>query len=89
MDCLADVWSHLGVIGIIIIPVILIVCLRLFDAVTDGISMRYVVGMAVYYAVVFSNTTWSTVLLTHGFLIMCLAFFVFPRSDEAKREGKL
>ena len=86
---LADVWSHLGVIGIIIIPVILIVCLRLFDAVTDGISMRYVVGMAVYYAVVFSNTTWSTVLLTHGFLIMCLAFFVFPRSDEAKREGKL
>lgn len=76
---LADVWSNLDIIGILVMPFILIVCFRLFDMASDGIASRYVIGLAVYYAVVFSNGTWSTVLLTHGFLIMCFVYFMFPR----------
>ena len=85
---LADVWSHLGVIGIIIMPIILIVCFRLFDMATSGLPGRYFVGFAVYYAVSYSNTTWSTILLTHGYLIMCIVFFLFPRNNMQESEAK-
>lgn len=76
---LADIWSNTGIIGIFVMPFILIVCFRFFDMAADGINSRYVVGLTVYYAVVFSNGTWSTVLLTHGFLIMCFVYFMFSR----------
>ena len=76
---LADVWANLGIIGILVMPFILIVCFRLLDLATDGLSGRYVIGMAVYVAVLFLNSTWSTVLLTHGFLIICMVYFIFPR----------
>ena len=86
MNCnnglLADIWSNLGIVGIFIMPFVLIVCLRLFDMAVEGVETRYVIGLAAYYAVTFSNSTWSTVLLTHGFLIMCVGFFMFPRNRD-------
>lgn len=84
---LADVWAHLGIIGILVLPIILIVCFKLFDLVTDKLDMKYFIGLAAYYSVIFTNTTWSTALLTHGFLIMCIIFFMFPQnkvSDKVK-----
>ena len=81
---LSDVWSHLGIIGIIIMPIILVICFRLFDMASSGLSTRYIVGLAAYYAVSFCNSTWSTVLLTHGYLIMCIGFFIFPRCNLKK-----
>lgn len=78
---LADVWAHLGIIGIIVMPVIIVVCFRLLDLASNGLDMRYLVGLGVYYAVSFSNSTWSTVLLTHGFLIVCLFFLLFLGED--------
>lgn len=85
---LADVWSNLGMVGIIVMPVILVVCFRLFDLVSDKIDTRCFIGLSIYYAVMFCNTTWSTVLLTHGFLIMCVLFFLFPKEQEGKCEKK-
>ena len=85
---LADVWSNLGIMGILVMPFILIVCFRLFDMAAEGLPSRYVVGLAVYYAVLFSNGTWSIVLLTHGFLIMCFVYFMFPRDAGLRGEGK-
>ncbi len=84
---LADVWAHLGIIGLIIMPIIFVVCFRLFDFVSYKIDSRCFIGLAIYYAVMFCNTTWSTVLLTHGFLIMCILFFLFPRESEGKNKG--
>ena len=74
--------------GIVIMPFVLIVCFRLFDMAVEGIETRYVIGLAAYYAVVFSNSTWSTVLLTHGFLIMCVGFFMFPRNQNITGDGR-
>lgn len=76
---LADVWSGLGVIGIIVMPIIVILCLRLLDFVSYKIDLRMMVGLVLYYAIMFTNTTWSTVLLTHGFIVLCLMLIIFPR----------
>lgn len=81
---LADVWANLGIIGIFVMPVVLVVCFRIFDMVSYQVNQRLIVSLAVYYAVMFMNTTWSIVLLTHGFLIMCIILLVFPRSKCEK-----
>lgn len=81
---LADVWANLGVIGIVIMPIILITCFRIFDIVAYGVDVRLIVSLAAYYTVIFMNSTWSTVLLTHGFLVMCIVLAIFPREKCSK-----
>ena len=76
---LSDVWANLGIVGIIVMPIILIICFRLFDMVSYRVDIRLVVSLAMYYAIIFMNTTWSTVLLTHGFLLMCIILVIFPK----------
>ena len=78
---LADVWANIGIIGIIIMPIILIVCFRLLDFVTYGIDFRMTIGIILFFAICFSNASWSTVLLTKGYLAICLFFLFFPRED--------
>lgn len=84
---LADVWSGLGVIGIVVMPIIIIVCFRILDYAAYMIDMRLMIGLVLYYAIMFANTTWSTVLLTHGFLILCIILVIFPRKKEFDRKG--
>lgn len=81
---LADVWAHLGVMGVIIMPFILIVCFRLFDCCCNRLCAKYYIGLSFYSAVLFANTTWSTVLLSHGYFIMCILFILFPRDERKK-----
>lgn len=78
---MADVWSGLGYIGIIVMPVILLFCFRLLDSVARGVDLRLIIGLVVYYAACFANSQWSTVLITHGFVLMCLVLLFFPRTS--------
>ena len=77
---LADVWANMGWIGLIIMPIILIVCLRFWDCVSFEIEMRVTISLVLYYAMQFANSSWSTVLLSHGFIIMCLILLIFPKA---------
>lgn len=77
---LADVWANMGWIGLIIMPIIFIVCLRLWDCVSFKIEMRVTISLVLYYAMQFANSSWSTVLLSHGFIIMCLILLIFPKA---------
>lgn len=81
---LADVWCNLGIIGLIIMPIILVICFRLFDFTTYKINSRLTIGFVLFFAITFANSTWSTVLLTHGFIIMCILMLLFPRETDNK-----
>lgn len=82
---LADVWSTLGVIGIFLFPLILVICLRLLDLATYNLSPRLIVGTCVYYVIAFSNAMWSTVLISHAFVVVCIVYYIFPRNREENR----
>lgn len=79
---LADVWANLGIIGLIVMPIIIIICFRILDFVSYKIDLRLMIGLVLYYAMMFANTTWSTVLLTHGFIVMCLMLLIFPHKSK-------
>ena len=80
---LGDMFANLPtLLGIFIMPLILVFCFRLLDAVATHLPEKLVISSCVYFAVSFSNTFWSTVLLSHGFLITCLLLYIFPKKEE-------
>lgn len=85
---LADVWGNLGLIGIVVMPIIIIFCFRLLDFATHGIESKLLIGIIVYYSMIFANTQWSTALLTHGYLLLCILMMLFPKYIEYTGEQK-
>lgn len=84
---LGDLFVNLPtVIGLLIMPLLLILCLRLLDMVSEGLPQKILISFCVYYAVSFINTSWSTVLLSHGFLLSCALLYVYPRKEMCPHE---
>lgn len=79
---LGEMFANLPVlIGLLIMPLLLVLCFRLLDACAARKPERLYVLFALYFAVSFANTSWSTVLLTHGFLLACLLLYFFPKKE--------
>lgn len=79
---LGDMFANIPTpLGVLIMPLILIICFRLLDATSWHLPEKFVIPICVYFAVSFSNTSWSIVLLTHGFLITCLLLYIFPKKE--------
>lgn len=82
---MADAWANLGLIGIFVMPVVLVYCMRFLDFASHNVDSRLIIGMIVYYSFVFANSQWSTVLITHGFALMCILLMFFPREQSSKK----
>lgn len=80
---LGDLFANLPIfIGIFLLPLILIVCFRLLDAVSHKLPEKLTIAVCAYFAIDFSNGSWSTILLSGGFLIACLLFYFFPKEEK-------
>ena len=86
---LADVWAGIGIIGVIIMPIILICCFRALDFVTYGIDQRLTIGIVLFFTICFTNTSWSTVLITKGFIVVCMFFLLFPKNNNGELGRRL
>ena len=82
---LGDLFANLPTaIGIFLLPLILILCLRLLDMVSSKISIGLFFTIALLYASNFANGSWSNVLLTNGMLLTCVLFYIFPKEALKK-----
>lgn len=82
---LGDLFANLPVVlGLLLLPLILVICLRLLDAAARHVPEKLAIPLCVYFAVSLSNSVWSTVMLTHGFLAACVLLYLFP-GKEAHR----
>ena len=71
-----------ALLGVVLLPLILVVCFRLLDATCHKLPEKLTAATCVYFAIGFSNGSWSTILLTGGFLIACLLFYFFPKEER-------
>lgn len=79
---LGDLSSNLPVLlGLMLMPLILIICFRMLDATAKNLPEKLVISSCIYFAMSFSNSSWSTTLLSHGFLITCLLLYIFPKEE--------
>ena len=77
---LGDLFANFPIpLGLLLLPLILIICFRLLDLFSHGLPGKLIVPICIYYMVGFQDTLWSTVLLTDGFLLAGLLLYIFPR----------
>lgn len=83
---LGDALFCFGLAGVVLMPIILILCFRLLDACTEGLHSNITFGICIYFAISFTNSNWSTILLTHGLLFVCLILYLWPRDVLQRKE---
>ena len=80
---LGDLFANLPLIpGLVIMPLILVLCFRLLDLSAGRTSKRTTVVICAYFAMSFINSSWSTVLLSNGFLLACIVLYFFHNDKE-------
>lgn len=81
---LGDLFANFPIpLGLLLLPLILIICFRLLDLCSHGLPGKLIVPICIYFMVGFQDTLWSTVLLSDGYLLACLLLYVFPRKEGA------
>lgn len=84
---LGDMFANLPIpIGIIVMPIILVICIRILDMGTARLESKFYIALCIYFANSFINTYWSTVLLNSGFLLACLLLYLFPKEGKNQDE---
>lgn len=80
---ISDAYTNLGWIGLIIMPMLLIVILKLLDACSEGLDRRIFIITAITMTFIIISSFLSTALLTHGLLAVCLILYLLPRNDSS------
>lgn len=81
---LGDMYANLPItLGLLLMPLILVVCFRIFDLLAGKIDQKILMPFCVYFAIVFIDSSWSTTLLTHGFLVACVLLYFFPKEGTS------
>lgn len=80
----SDSYSNLGLVGVLIMPFILVLALRFLDACTTGINSNILIACIVTSAYTFLSSSFFTVMLTHGFLLVCFSLLFLPKKNNPK-----
>jgi hypothetical protein len=81
---ISDAITNFGVIGIVIMPIMIAIALRFFDNCVKGLNKRFYVALCVLVSYYFISSFFFTILLTHGFLALCIVFYILPRDSKTK-----
>jgi len=73
-----DAFFAFGYFGMLIMPIIIILCLRIFDFCANSIDKRVLISFCIYYSVFFINVNWIAASIIHGYLVACLIFIFWP-----------
>lgn len=79
---ISDAIANFGIIGLLIMPIIIAIALRIFDNCVKGLNKRFYVALCVLVAYYFISSFFFTILLTHGFLALCIVFYILPRDSK-------
>lgn len=74
--------TNFGIIGIIIMPILLILVLRIMDKCAGGLNEKVFLVIALYFAITISNSFLTTALLTHGLFISTIVFIMLKNEKN-------
>lgn len=79
---LGDLFANFPIFpGVILLPLILVVCFRLLDLTSASSRPKLTLPLCLYFAISFISTSWSTVLLSNGFLLICVLLYIYPNEE--------
>lgn len=76
---MGDLFANLPVVlGLLLLPLILILSFRFLDMATRGTPRNILIAFCIYFAADYVNSSWSTELLSGGFLLACVLLYFTP-----------
>ena len=78
----SDAYTNLGYLGIIIYPLIYAIFFRFCETISRGTNKKFVMFAVIIIVNALNSTTFTTTLLTHGLLIVCLLLYIFPKKSD-------
>lgn len=82
---ISDAYANLGWLGLIIMPIIIVLALRLLDICSKGLNIKIFIISAITLSFIFISSFFFTMLFTHGFIAVCLILYLLPREDGLAR----
>lgn len=77
----SDAYMNLGNIGVIILPIMICLALRFLDYSSKHIESYYLVTVLISVSYIFMSSSFFTVMMTHGYIILCLIILVIIPKD--------
>lgn len=78
----SDAYMNLGIIGMFVLPFMISLALKFLDYSAKHINPYYLITVLVSVSYIFISSSFFTVLLTHGYLLLCLVLiFIIPREE--------
>ena len=81
---ISDAICNLGIVGIIIMPFLLVMVLRLFDNCSDKIDKIIIISLVLYLVTNLVGSFLTTMLLTHGLLAVIVILSLLNNSKDFK-----
>lgn len=78
---IGDAMFCFGNLGCVLGPVIIGSMLKFLDGCTHALKEKMYIPFLIFLTVTLTNSDWSTILLSHGFLIVCLLFAFMERKE--------
>ena len=93
MNCnnglISDAVANLGTVGIVLMPILLIIVLRILDNCTVDLDEKIFFIVAIYFAVILSNSFLTTSLITHGLAVAGLILLMLRSKRREENNEKI
>ena len=80
----SDAIANLGLVGCVVMPIAVVIVLKLFDVVSEGINEAVLVSVIIAVSRPLFGSSFFTGLITHGLLVMMLLLYCMPRNRWEK-----
>lgn len=77
-----DAFANFGWVGLVFYPLMLTLAFRFYDYCSKGIDPNILFVVSIIFTINFINSSFFTVLLTHGFIFITIALYFFPRDVQ-------
>lgn len=84
---ISDAFSNFGFVGVIFMPFVIAISLRIFDNCVYGLEKKLYIASCLLVAYYLISSFYFTILLTHGFIALCIIFYFLPRNDPNYKRG--
>lgn len=77
----SDAFANLGYIGIIIMPLLIVLMLKILNRLSSGLRIEVLIGSVVPLLTAIMSASYFTMFLSHGVLALMLIFYFLPRGE--------
>jgi len=85
----SDAYANLGVAGMIIMPIMLIIILKILEIISKGLLPEVTVSVVVMVSITLISSSFFTNLLSHGILLTMVTLLLIPKQNKSHCDQRI